>query len=220
MREAMERTLRWLDRSLAANARPAEQNVFAIVQGGLDPDLRQLPPSLPTAPVPISSLSGGSAWRRWESGTSLGSPSAASAAARRRSSFGESSPFAQTTCPRTSPGSYQHKTMKTRLVMVMMLCRYAMGVGFAVDLVVCSALGVDMFDCVFPTRTARFGNALTPTGALNLNKKAFARDMSPIQDDCPCPTCKRPASLPTRTRKSLLGHMVQVQSSKHLEPAE
>ncbi|KAL1434612.1 hypothetical protein MTO96_011697 [Rhipicephalus appendiculatus] len=38
--------------------------------------------------------------------------------------------------------------------------RYLMGVGFAVDLVVCSALGCDMFDCVFPTRTARFGCAL------------------------------------------------------------
>ena len=43
-----------------------------------------------------------------------------------------------------------------------------MGVGYALDLVVCTALGVDQFDCVFPTRTARFGVALHKTGQLNL----------------------------------------------------
>lgn len=42
--------------------------------------------------------------------------------------------------------------------------RYLMGVGFPLDLVVCTGLGVDMFDCVFPTRTARFGCALVPGG--------------------------------------------------------
>ncbi len=46
--------------------------------------------------------------------------------------------------------------------------RYLMGVGYAVDLVVCSALGVDMFDCVYPSRTARFGTALAPEGTLHL----------------------------------------------------
>ena len=71
--------------------------------------------------------------------------------------------------------------------------RYLMGVGFAVDLVVCSALGVDMYDCVFPTRTARFGSALImkAPGSLNLKSKAFANDFSPIDESCDCTTCQR-----------------------------
>ncbi|XP_066253782.1 queuine tRNA-ribosyltransferase catalytic subunit isoform X2 [Euwallacea similis] len=67
---------------------------------------------------------------------------------------------------------------------------YLMGVGFAIDLVVCCALGVDMFDCVFPTRTARFGCALLTTGQINLKKSNYARDMNPIDKNCPCNTCK------------------------------
>ncbi|KAF7272886.1 hypothetical protein GWI33_014364 [Rhynchophorus ferrugineus] len=67
---------------------------------------------------------------------------------------------------------------------------YLMGVGFAVDLVVCSALGVDMFDCVFPTRTARFGCALLMTGQINLRKKEYAMDFNPIDKDCTCNTCR------------------------------
>lgn len=46
--------------------------------------------------------------------------------------------------------------------------RYLMGVGYPLDIVVCVALGVDMFDCVYPTRTARFGVALTPQGMCHL----------------------------------------------------
>ncbi|CRK98982.1 CLUMA_CG012005, isoform A [Clunio marinus] len=68
--------------------------------------------------------------------------------------------------------------------------RYLMGVGFAADLVVCVALGIDMFDCVFPTRTARFGCALVRTGQLNLKHKTFEVDLSPIDDKCKCSTCK------------------------------
>ena len=54
---------------------------------------------------------------------------------------------------------------------------------FKVDLVVCAALGVDMFDCVYPTRTARFGTALVrgPGGELNLRKSQHAMDFSPIE---------------------------------------
>jgi len=69
--------------------------------------------------------------------------------------------------------------------------RYAMGIGFAEDLLVCAALGVDMADCVFPTRTARFGVALTFKGPLNLRLKHHAVSMEPIDPDCPCPTCQR-----------------------------
>jgi len=69
--------------------------------------------------------------------------------------------------------------------------RYLMGVGFAADLVVCVALGIDMFDCVFPTRTARFGCALVDSGQLNLKQPKYKLDMEPIDKDCECSTCKR-----------------------------
>jgi tRNA-guanine family transglycosylase len=46
-----------------------------------------------------------------------------------------------------------------------------MGIGYLTDLVVCTALGFDMFDCVFPTRTARFGMALTWNGRLKVRKR-------------------------------------------------
>jgi queuine tRNA-ribosyltransferase catalytic subunit len=68
--------------------------------------------------------------------------------------------------------------------------RYLMGVGFANDLVVCVALGIDMFDCVFPTRTARFGCALVRTGQVNLKQKKYAEDLTPIDENCKCSTCK------------------------------
>lgn len=65
-----------------------------------------------------------------------------------------------------------------------------MGVGYPVDLVVCVALGVDMFDCVYPTRTARFGVAIVDTGTLRLKAKEFAQDLTPIESNCHCPTCQ------------------------------
>jgi queuine tRNA-ribosyltransferase len=68
--------------------------------------------------------------------------------------------------------------------------RYLMGVGYQVELVVCSALGCDMYDCVFPTRTARFGSALVRTGQLQLKNKQFANDDAAIDKDCSCFTCK------------------------------
>uniref|UniRef100_A0A1X7VA09 Queuine tRNA-ribosyltransferase catalytic subunit 1 n=1 Tax=Amphimedon queenslandica TaxID=400682 RepID=A0A1X7VA09_AMPQE len=67
--------------------------------------------------------------------------------------------------------------------------RYCMGVGYPVDLIVCCALGVDMFDCVYPTRTARFGRALVSTGEINLKDKEFENDFQPIEQSCKCITC-------------------------------
>ncbi|XP_031342885.1 queuine tRNA-ribosyltransferase catalytic subunit-like isoform X2 [Photinus pyralis] len=88
--------------------------------------------------------------------------------------------------------------------------RYLMGVGFAIDLVVCTALGVDMYDCVFPTRTARFGCALVMTGQLNLKQKMYKTDLTPIDKDCDCSTCK------TYTR-SYLHHIATIHTvSCHL----
>jgi len=53
------------------------------------------------------------------------------------------------------------------------------------------ALGVDMFDCVYPTRTARFGCALVPTGQIVLRKAQYAEDFSPLDPDCDCRTCQK-----------------------------
>ena len=68
--------------------------------------------------------------------------------------------------------------------------RYCMGVGYPEDLVVCVALGADMFDCVYPARTARFGTALVPSGLLKIRNASMATDARPIQEDCECHTCK------------------------------
>ena len=69
--------------------------------------------------------------------------------------------------------------------------RYCMGVGYPVDIVVCIALGVDMFDCVYPCRTARFGTALTSTGKLQLTRKQFAKDYTPLDPLCKCKVCQQ-----------------------------
>ena len=54
-----------------------------------------------------------------------------------------------------------------------------------------SALGIDMFDCVVPTRLARNGSALTPDGRLSLRNAAAKDDLRPIDPECPCPACER-----------------------------
>ncbi|MCX8007053.1 MAG: tRNA guanosine(34) transglycosylase Tgt [Coriobacteriia bacterium] len=68
--------------------------------------------------------------------------------------------------------------------------RYLMGVGNPTTLVQAIALGVDMFDCVLPTRTARLGTAFSSQGRLNLRNARFARDLGPLDPACRCPTCR------------------------------
>ncbi|CAM6031445.1 unnamed protein product, partial [Sphagnum compactum] len=69
---------------------------------------------------------------------------------------------------------------------------YCMGIGYDEDVLVCVALGVDMFDCVFPTRTARFGHALhRKERDLALGRKQFAFDLRPISENCACVACSR-----------------------------
>ena len=68
--------------------------------------------------------------------------------------------------------------------------RYLMGVGFPEDLVAAIALGVDMFDCVYPTRTARFGYALTFEGRINLNNSSMKTDARALEADCDCYACQ------------------------------
>ena len=152
--EARQRTVRWLDRCIATHKNTHKQNLFPIVQGGLDDEKRrQCAKELIKRDTPgfaIGGLSGGEAkdefWRMVNVSTDV--------------------------LPENKP-------------------RYLMGVGFALDLVVCCALGVDMFDCVYPTRTARFGSALVRKfpGTLNLKAKTYREDFSPIEEDCICTTC-------------------------------
>ncbi|XP_074881237.1 queuine tRNA-ribosyltransferase catalytic subunit 1 [Buteo buteo] len=152
--EAMHRSIRWLDRCIAANRRPEQQKLFAIIQGGLDPALRtKCLEEMTRRDVPgfaIGGLSGG----------------------EEKDRFWRMVKLSTDRLPRDKP-------------------RYLMGVGYATDLVVCVALGCDMFDCVFPTRTARFGSALVPWGSLQLKNKQFAKDFRPIDENCDCPTCQR-----------------------------
>ncbi|KAJ7218033.1 tRNA-guanine(15) transglycosylase-like protein [Mycena pura] len=153
--EAMERSIRWLDRCIAyhnSSGNQDTQNLFAIVQGGLDFELRDrcvramIERKKNVSGFAIGGLSGGE-----EKGMELNVKQCAEK------------------LPEDRP-------------------RYCMGVGFAEDLLVCVALGVDMADCVFPTRTARFGVALTFQGPLNLRLAKHAKDFAPIDADCPCPT--------------------------------
>jgi queuine tRNA-ribosyltransferase len=69
--------------------------------------------------------------------------------------------------------------------------RYFMGIGDPEGVLEVIARGVDMFDCVLPTRTARTGSALTWEGRLNLRNARFARDPRPLDEQCACPACAR-----------------------------
>jgi queuine tRNA-ribosyltransferase len=69
--------------------------------------------------------------------------------------------------------------------------RYFMGIGDPEGILEVIEAGVDMFDCVLPTRTARTGSALTHEGRLNLRNAQFARDPAPLDDTCDCPACSR-----------------------------
>ena len=81
--------------------------------------------------------------------------------------------------------------------------RYLMGVGDPASLVEAIALGVDLFDCVLPTRLARHGTLLTDAGRFNVKRVANARDLGPVDETCPCPTC-------ARYSRGYLRHLLQV----------
>jgi queuine tRNA-ribosyltransferase len=69
--------------------------------------------------------------------------------------------------------------------------RYLMGVGTPEDLIEAVYRGVDMFDCVMPTRNGRTGGAFTSRGKLNIRNAKFARDSEPLDAECPCSVCQR-----------------------------
>jgi len=80
--------------------------------------------------------------------------------------------------------------------------RYLMGVGTPEDLVECMGRGVDMMDCVLPTRMARNGTALTRTGRMNMRNAQYADDPLPLEAGCTCYTC-------THFSRAYLRHLVQ-----------
>jgi queuine tRNA-ribosyltransferase len=82
--------------------------------------------------------------------------------------------------------------------------RYFMGIGDPEGVLEVVARGVDMFDCVLPTRTARTGSALTFEGRLNLRNARFARDPRPLDESCRCPAC-------TRFSRANIRHLVNQQ---------
>jgi len=69
--------------------------------------------------------------------------------------------------------------------------RYFMGIGDPEGILEVIEAGVDMFDCVLPTRTARTGSALTRDGRINLRNAQYARDQAPLDETCDCPACAR-----------------------------
>ncbi len=81
--------------------------------------------------------------------------------------------------------------------------RYLMGVGKPDDIIGAVKRGVDMFDCVIPTRSGRNGQAFTKNGTINIRNSKFADDPEPLEADCPCPAC-------TNYSKAYLHHTVKV----------
>lgn len=147
--EACDRTIRWIDRCIAGHRRPAEQNLYPIVQGAVDLHLRE---------KCLSALT-----QREANGFAIGGL----AGGESKEDFWKVVEFCTARLPDEKP-------------------RYLMGVGYPIDLVVCSCLGVDQFDCVYPTRTARFGVAFTKNGEIKLKNSEFKLDFFPIEKDCTC----------------------------------
>jgi queuine tRNA-ribosyltransferase len=80
--------------------------------------------------------------------------------------------------------------------------RYLMGVGKPDDIVEAVVRGIDMFDCVLPTRSGRTGQAFTVDGPLNMRNARFAEDLEPIERGCPCPAC-------TQFERAYVHHLVK-----------
>ena len=149
---ATARTVRWAQRCQTAARRP-DQAQFAIVQGGLDIELRlQCTEQLAALDFPGYAIGGLSVG---EEPSEMYRILAATADA----------------LPRRKP-------------------RYLMGVGRPEDLLEAIGHGVDMFDCVLPTRNGRNALAFTASGTVRLRNKKHQRDPRPLEEDCPCPACR------------------------------
>lgn len=152
LRDAMDRSIRWAARCKDAAVRK-DQAKFAIVQGGLDPELRcQCAEKL--IEIGFDGYAIG--------GLSVGEPP---------EEMYRILDVAAPVLPSDQP-------------------RYLMGVGRPIDLVEGIARGVDMFDCVMPTRNGRNALAFTADGPLRLRNQCHARDPRPLEADCPCLACR------------------------------
>jgi queuine tRNA-ribosyltransferase len=151
--EAMGRTHRWAERSLQARGRP-DQAVFGIIQGGVDPELRQESVGA-IAGLPFDGIAIG--------GLSVGESKAEMSATLDvvADALGDD--------PRP---------------------RYLMGVGSPADFFTAVERGIDLFDCVLPTRVARTGQVWTDEGRLNLRNARFQDDPGPIDPACACDACR------------------------------
>lgn len=149
---AMHRSTRWAERCLKA-ARVTEQAKFAIVQGGLDTELRRLS-ATSLAEMPFD-------------GFAVGGLSVGEEPSEMYRVIGETTPH----LPIDKP-------------------RYLMGVGRPIDLLEGIARGIDMFDCVMPTRNGRNALAFTWEGTLRLRNAIHSDDARPIDETCPCLGCR------------------------------
>jgi len=150
--DAMHRSLRWAERCLAAHRRP-DQAVFGIVQGGLEPDLRQ--------------ESAERLARLGFDGHAVGGLS-----------VGEGPEAMVAALEATVPHLPADRP------------RYLMGVGQPRDIVAAVAAGIDMFDCVLPTRCGRNSLVYTFSGPLRLRNARHATDPRPLEEGCPCIACR------------------------------
>ena len=160
---AMERSMRWAERSKAAFSGPGA--LFGIQQGGLDQELRG---------------------RSAEALKAIGFDGYAIgglAVGEGQEAMCRVLDFAAPMLPADRP-------------------RYLMGVGKPDDLVESVLRGVDMFDCVLPTRSGRTGQAFTADGPINIRNARFAEDKEPLEADCPCPTC-------TQFERAYVHHLVR-----------
>jgi queuine tRNA-ribosyltransferase len=155
--QAVERTLRWLERSIRRTADgdgPSRQALFGIVQGATHADLRRASARATRDLGPPGFAVGGLA---------VGEP---------RETLLE---ILEVLEPELGPESPRH----------------LMGVGFPEDLVEAVARGMDLFDCVAPTRHGRTGALFTREGRINLRSAVHRRNHGPIDPDCGCAACSR-----------------------------
>ncbi len=98
--------------------------------------------------------------------------------------------------------------------------RYLMGVGEPIDILEGVERGVDMFDCVLPTRIARHGNAFTRSGKINLKNAKYKEDFTPIEDTCDCYTCKNYTKAYIRhlltSKEQLSGRLLSIHNIRFL----
>ncbi len=149
---AHERTIRWLERSVDAHARPAEQALFGIVQGGTDLALRRASAEAVCA-VDLPGYAIG--------GVAVGE----------------------------SPRDIRRVVEFTAPLLPAGRPRYLMGVGYERDLVMAVRAGVDLFDCVLPTRNGRNACAFTAQGRLRLRNARYRADGGVLEEGCDCPAC-------------------------------